>query len=41
MAVRSRRYAKRPKAFAVLFGVVTIIAVFSVAGLVHLASAPL
>ena len=41
MAERSRRYAKRPKAFAVLFGVVAIITALSVAGLAHLASAPL
>jgi hypothetical protein len=41
MAERTRRYAKRPKAFAIIFGMVTMILVLSVAGLARLASAPI
>jgi hypothetical protein len=41
MAERTRRYAKRPRTFALIFGLVTAITVLSVAGLARLAGAPI
>jgi len=41
MTERSRRYAKRPKAFAATFASVTALAVIAVAGLAHWAGAPI
>jgi hypothetical protein len=41
MAERTRRHAKRPRAFAVIFGMVAAIAALSIAGLVHLAGTPI
>jgi hypothetical protein len=41
VAERTRRYAKRPRAFAAVFAATALIAVLAVAGLAHLAAAPL
>jgi hypothetical protein len=41
MAERTRRYAKRPRAFAAIFALVAAIAALSVMVLAHLAAAPL